>query len=179
MLIPLDHIQVVYDPLRIAVPQENFSVVHFHANAAVPPDIGSLIAYTANSISSSQAPFADLVLLDLNERNGFQPEAQRADFNSMAREVVVKTIPGHAEHGDKNHPEKAGRQPRTGIRNRQNCRADGHQWNQKEQAPGLARMDFFRDDVSFRHRGSRHRMATPIPERKSQQRYDANRMHDL
>src|SRR3984957_4543408 len=145
--IALDHVQIVHDPLRIAVAQKNFPVVHFHANSASSPDIGFMIADPANAKPTQGVPALNLIVFDLQQGNRFQPEPQCSNLHSMAAEVVMKSVPRHGVCGGRDCRNQPKSEPDGRVGNRESDRSQRDYGHHKNQKQSLARMNFFRQHL--------------------------------
>jgi hypothetical protein len=108
------HIQIVNDPLRIAVSQKNLAIRRSDVNHPVSPDVGAGAADTANPIPAQETPGFDRVAYDRLLRNRAQPESQRPDLDPVLQEAVLEAAPRHQEraqpdHADYPQSEAAGR----------------------------------------------------------------------
>src|SRR5260370_19157611 len=162
MLISLDYIQVVDDPLRIAVSKKNLPVEQLDSNSAVPPNVGLAIAYATNSNSAQRIPALNLVAFDLQKRNRLEAETQSSNLHSVTAEVVMKSVPDHGERGNHEAGDKAHGEPRSRVWNRQRRRLQDDHRREKKYAPSLARMNLFRQ-----HLRGRQGTAALLPEGKS------------
>src|SRR5258708_2558976 len=140
MLISLDYIQVMNDPLRIAVSKKHLPVIKLYLNATRSPNVGLAIAHATNPHSTHWIPALNLIGFDLQQRNRLEAETQGSNLNPVAAEVVMKSIPGHREGSNHKDGDKAHRQTCSGVRNRQRSRHEDGRGPKKHCAPSLARM---------------------------------------
>src|SRR5258707_13371086 len=91
------HIQVVHDPLRIAVPQEHLAIRSLDVDDLVAPDIRPCTADAANAVATSQAPWLDRITHDRLLWNRAQAEAEHTYLNTVPQETILKAAPRHCD----------------------------------------------------------------------------------
>src|SRR5215467_6822482 len=101
----LDRAQIVQDPLRVVVPQEDLTLRGFDANAASAPNICPMIANASNAKAAKYGPGSAGKGLNLICGNGSQTKSQCADLKPTLREDIVKSVPS----GECRAPDNKGR----------------------------------------------------------------------
>src|SRR5215467_745733 len=89
----LDRAQIVQDPLRVVVPQEDLTLRGFDANTASAPNVCPMVSNASNAKPPEYRPRGAGEGLNLICGNGSETKSQCADLQPMLGEDIVKTVP--------------------------------------------------------------------------------------